>query len=121
MGWTGVRVGRVRVIVVWCFAPNIANAGQHHFLHKHQRAKKNNPNNHPKPPKLKPKPTTKTIVEQQPVYIHPSSSCFQSQPDWVIYHELVLTTKEYMREVRVILAGLWFCEGVLRGSACALV
>jgi len=41
----------------------------------------------------------KTVVEQQPVYIHPSSSVFQQQPDWVIYHELVLTTKEYMREV----------------------
>eukprot|EP00879_Flechtneria_rotunda_P012406 GHRR01012955.1.p1 GENE.GHRR01012955.1~~GHRR01012955.1.p1 ORF type:complete len:1206 (+),score=437.88 GHRR01012955.1:239-3856(+) len=41
----------------------------------------------------------KTVVEQQPVYIHPSSACFQQQPDWVIYHELVLTTKEYMREV----------------------
>jgi HrpA-like RNA helicase len=42
----------------------------------------------------------KTVVEQQPVYIHPSSATFQQQPDWVIYHELVLTTKEYMREVR---------------------
>lgn len=41
----------------------------------------------------------KTVVEQQPVYIHPSSACFQQQPDWVIYHELILTTKEYMREV----------------------
>lgn len=41
----------------------------------------------------------KTVVEQQPVYIHPSSAVFQQQPDWVIYHELVLTTKEYMREV----------------------
>lgn len=41
----------------------------------------------------------KTVVEQQPVFIHPSSSLFQHQPDWVIYHELVLTTKEYMREV----------------------
>eukprot|EP00878_Enallax_costatus_P010769 GHUV01011246.1.p1 GENE.GHUV01011246.1~~GHUV01011246.1.p1 ORF type:complete len:559 (+),score=148.87 GHUV01011246.1:499-2175(+) len=44
----------------------------------------------------------KTIVEQQPVYIHPSSAVFQQQPDWVIYHELVLTTKEYMREVMSI-------------------
>ncbi len=43
----------------------------------------------------------KTVVEQQPVYIHPSSAVFQQQPDWVIYHELVLTTKEYMREVRL--------------------
>lgn len=44
----------------------------------------------------------KTVVEQQPVYIHPSSSLFQQQPDWVLYHELVLTTKEYMREVLAI-------------------
>jgi len=40
----------------------------------------------------------KTLVEQTPVYIHPSSSLFHSQPDWVVYFELVLTTKEYMRE-----------------------
>ncbi len=44
----------------------------------------------------------KSVVEQQPVYIHPSSSLFQQQPDWVLYHELVLTTKEYMREVLAI-------------------
>ena len=40
----------------------------------------------------------KTLVDQQPVYIHPSSSLFNRQPEWVIYHQLVLTTKEYMRE-----------------------
>ena len=34
------------------------------------------------------------------MFIHPSSALFQRQPDWVIYHELVLTSKEYMREVR---------------------
>ncbi|KAJ9186248.1 hypothetical protein P3X46_001849 [Hevea brasiliensis] len=44
----------------------------------------------------------RTLVENQPVYIHPSSALFQRQPDWVIYHELVMTTKEYMREVTVI-------------------
>lgn len=44
----------------------------------------------------------RTLVENQPVYIHPSSSVFQRQPDWVVYHELVMTTKEYMREVTVI-------------------
>ena len=42
----------------------------------------------------------KTVVEQTPVFIHPSSALFQRQPDWVIYHELVLTSKEYMREVQ---------------------
>lgn len=41
----------------------------------------------------------KTVVEQTPVFIHPSSALFQRQPDWVVYHELVLTSKEYMREV----------------------
>ena len=44
----------------------------------------------------------KTVVEQTPVFIHPSSALFQRQPDWVIYHELVLTSKEYMREVHRI-------------------
>lgn len=44
----------------------------------------------------------KTIVEQQPVSIHPGSALFQQQPDWVVYHELVLTTKEYMRECLAI-------------------
>src|SRR5690606_25115963 len=41
----------------------------------------------------------KTLVEGTPVYMHPSSSLFQKNPTWVIYHELVQTTKEYMREV----------------------
>lgn len=44
----------------------------------------------------------KTIVEGTPVYIHPSSAVFQRNPEWVIYHELVQTTKEYMREITVI-------------------
>jgi len=44
----------------------------------------------------------KTLVEGQPVYIHPSSAIFNKNPEWVVYHELVLTTKEYMREVCTI-------------------
>ena len=48
----------------------------------------------------------KTVVEQTPVFIHPSSALFQRQPDWVIYFELVLTSKEYMREVRPACCGL---------------
>ena len=44
----------------------------------------------------------RTLVENQQVYIHPSSALFQKQPDWVIYHELVMTSKEYMREVTAI-------------------
>ena len=40
----------------------------------------------------------KTVVDQAPVYIYPGSALFQRQPDWVVYHELVMTSKEYMRE-----------------------
>ena len=60
----------------------------------------------------------KTMVEGQPVYIHPSSALFQKSPEWVIYHELVLTSKEYMRNVLVVepkwlveLAPKFFKEG----------
>ena len=51
----------------------------------------------------------RTLVENQPVYIHPSSALFQRQPDWVIYHELVMTTKEYMRE-RTVIDPKWLVE-----------
>ena len=44
----------------------------------------------------------RTVTEDQVVFIHPSSSLFQKNPEWVIYYELVLTTKEYMREIMAI-------------------
>ncbi|KAM9772980.1 ATP-dependent RNA helicase DHX8 isoform X2 [Syngnathus typhle] len=44
----------------------------------------------------------RTLIDPQVVYIHPSSALFNRQPEWVVYHELVLTTKEYMREVTTI-------------------
>jgi ATP-dependent RNA helicase DHX8/PRP22 len=44
----------------------------------------------------------RTAADNQQVYIHPSSSLFNKNPEWVVYHELVLTTKEYMREVCTI-------------------
>ena len=51
----------------------------------------------------------RTLVDSQLVYIHPSSALYQHQPDWVIYHELVMTSKEYMREVTAIDPG-WLVE-----------
>jgi pre-mRNA-splicing factor ATP-dependent RNA helicase DHX16 len=36
------------------------------------------------------------------VHIHPGSSLRESLPRWVVYHELVLTSKEYMRTVSEI-------------------
>ncbi len=44
----------------------------------------------------------KTITDGQTVYIHPSSALHMRSPEWVVYHELVLTTKEYMRNCLVI-------------------
>lgn len=51
----------------------------------------------------------RTLVDQNPVYIHPSSAVFNKNPEYVIYHELVLTTKEYMRNILVIDAK-WLTE-----------
>ncbi|KAI9016044.1 P-loop containing nucleoside triphosphate hydrolase protein [Hyaloraphidium curvatum] len=51
----------------------------------------------------------KTLVEGTPTFIHPSSALFNKQPEWVIYHELVMTTKEYMREV-VAIDPKWLVE-----------
>ncbi|GBM68895.1 ATP-dependent RNA helicase DHX8 [Araneus ventricosus] len=44
----------------------------------------------------------RSLVDGQVVYIHPSSALFNRQPEWVVYHEVVQTTKEYMREVTTI-------------------
>lgn len=44
----------------------------------------------------------KTLIEGTPVYLHPSSALFGKQAEWVIYHTLVLTTKEYMTHTTVI-------------------
>jgi len=44
----------------------------------------------------------KTQVDQQLVYIHPSSSLFNRQPEWLVYHEVTATTREYMREITAI-------------------
>lgn len=40
------------------------------------------------------------VREPQTVYVHPSSGLFGESPKkWLVYHELVLTTKEYMRHI----------------------
>lgn len=44
----------------------------------------------------------KTIKNQQTVHIHPSSHVSETLPKWVVYHELVYTSKEYMRTVSEI-------------------
>ena len=44
----------------------------------------------------------KTLVEGTPVYIHPASALFNRAPEWLIYHELILTTREYCHNVLAI-------------------
>ncbi|GAB2231354.1 hypothetical protein Droror1_Dr00010360 [Drosera rotundifolia] len=41
----------------------------------------------------------KTIRSSQDVYIHPSSILFRVNPKWVIYHSLVSTERQYMRNI----------------------
>nr|XP_032832214.1 pre-mRNA-splicing factor ATP-dependent RNA helicase DHX16 [Petromyzon marinus]XP_032832215.1 pre-mRNA-splicing factor ATP-dependent RNA helicase DHX16 [Petromyzon marinus]XP_032832216.1 pre-mRNA-splicing factor ATP-dependent RNA helicase DHX16 [Petromyzon marinus] len=51
----------------------------------------------------------KTVKHQQQVHVHPNSCLFDEQPRWLLYHELVFTTKEYMRQVIEIESG-WLLE-----------
>lgn len=41
----------------------------------------------------------KTYHKPQIVHIHPSSSLYEEAPKWLLYHELVFTSKEFMRQV----------------------
>jgi pre-mRNA-splicing factor ATP-dependent RNA helicase DHX16 len=51
----------------------------------------------------------KTIKEQQTVLIHPTSCMFEDLPKWIIYHDLVFTTKEYMRQI-IPIENKWLLE-----------
>lgn len=46
----------------------------------------------------------RSIKKNQPVYIHPSSALFpiKPPPKLLLYHELVLTSKEYMRNCMIV-------------------
>lgn len=39
----------------------------------------------------------RTVKNGMAVYLHPSSTLFQINPKWVLFYELVLTSREYMR------------------------
>jgi ATP-dependent RNA helicase DHX8/PRP22 len=51
----------------------------------------------------------KTVVEGTPCYIHPSSALFGKSAEWVLYHELVMTGREYMR-VATVVEAKWLVE-----------
>uniref|UniRef100_A0A182NIR5 RNA helicase n=1 Tax=Anopheles dirus TaxID=7168 RepID=A0A182NIR5_9DIPT len=51
----------------------------------------------------------KTVKHNQTVAIHPNSALFEELPRWLLYHELVLTTKEFMRTV-IVIESKWLLE-----------
>ncbi|XP_002734191.1 pre-mRNA-splicing factor ATP-dependent RNA helicase DHX16-like [Saccoglossus kowalevskii] len=51
----------------------------------------------------------KTVKHHQTVMVHPNSCLFEEHPRWLIYHELVFTTKEYMRQV-IEIENSWLLE-----------
>jgi len=50
-----------------------------------------------------------TIKDRHTLYLHPSSVVFKHPPEWVVFHEVMLTTKEYMRDVTAI-DPMWLSE-----------
>ncbi|XP_030765418.1 pre-mRNA-splicing factor ATP-dependent RNA helicase DHX16 [Sitophilus oryzae] len=51
----------------------------------------------------------KTVKHNQTVTIHPNSSLFDELPRWILYHQLVFTTKEFMRQV-IEIESKWLLE-----------
>lgn len=52
----------------------------------------------------------KTIRGEHTLHIHPSSVIYiQKQPQWVVFNEVLHTTKEYMRDITVVEAS-WLYE-----------
>lgn len=44
----------------------------------------------------------KVVKQGSPVFIHPTCCLYGQFPKWIVYHELVLTSKEYIRQVSEI-------------------
>ena len=51
----------------------------------------------------------RTVKNGLTTYIHPSSTLFEKNPRWIIYFELVMTSKEYMRG-NMPIQGEWLAE-----------
>lgn len=60
----------------------------------------------------------RTTKSNQTVYIHPTSALFQAQPPprFILYYELVLTSKEFMRQCMPI-EGVWLLERESRAQS----
>ncbi|KAI9105731.1 P-loop containing nucleoside triphosphate hydrolase protein [Phlyctochytrium arcticum] len=52
--------------------------------------------------RLRPDGTYGTVLHNEILHIHPNSVLFRRSPSWVIYHEVVETTKKFMRDLTVV-------------------
>ncbi|CAB3982885.1 probable ATP-dependent RNA helicase DHX35 [Paramuricea clavata] len=53
--------------------------------------------------RLHPDGTYRSIRENHALYVHPTSVLYtEKPPEWVVYHEILQTSKEYIRDVTVI-------------------
>jgi len=53
--------------------------------------------------RLHPSGSYRTVRDDHPLYIHPTSVLYtETPPQWVVYHEVLQTSKEYMRDVTAI-------------------
>ena len=59
--------------------------------------------------------TYKTITSKQHVHIHPSSVIFGSRPDCIIFHEITLTSKCYLRGISAVEAS-WIQEQAFKSQ-----
>ncbi|KAJ3145964.1 ATPdependent RNA helicase [Geranomyces michiganensis] len=59
--------------------------------------------------RLKPDGTYATVLHNEVLHIHPNSVLFKRAPEWVVFHEVVETTKPFMRDLTVIEPG-WLTE-----------
>ncbi|KAJ3033033.1 ATPdependent RNA helicase [Rhizophlyctis rosea] len=51
----------------------------------------------------------RTVRDGERLYVHPGSCLYRRSPEWVVFHEVVETTKAYMRDITVIQAE-WLTE-----------
>jgi len=51
---------------------------------------------------LQPDGDYKTVADNKVVSIHPSSVLFNKKPPCVLYNELIMTKKQYLRNVMII-------------------
>ncbi|KAH6576083.1 hypothetical protein BASA61_008740 [Batrachochytrium salamandrivorans] len=52
--------------------------------------------------KMRPDGSYSTVRDNKILYIHPNSVLFKRSPEWVVFHEVVETTKPFMRDVMVV-------------------